>query len=155
MDWGLMFIQRNESGRVELLEFLMNVEWENPFATTLTMTTKRWRDVSQNFRHFMNRLNQGFLGNRFRRYGKSLRVLPIVEGDVITNPHYHCVIDNPYPHRDEEFVNSIKRSWWKTELRKPEIHIEKMRDDGWITYIMKRRSKTSLLDSVDWMNTHI
>lgn len=54
-----------------------------------------------------------------------------------------------------EFVNSVKHSWWKTELRKPELHVEKMTNDGWIDFIMKRRSKTSVMDSVDWVNTHL
>ena len=154
MDWGSMYLERQEIERV-LLDFLKGIHWENPFAVTLTMTTNVWRDVSQNFRHFMNRLNQRLLGNSFRLSGKSLRVLPIVEGDSIINPHYHCVIDNPFPDRDMEFVNSVRHAWWKTELRKPEVHVEKMKDDGWIDYIMKRRSKTSVMDSVDWQNTHL
>ena len=53
MDLGSMYLERQEVERV-LLDFLKGIHWENPFAVTLTMTTNVWRDVSQNFRHFMN-----------------------------------------------------------------------------------------------------
>jgi hypothetical protein len=37
----------------------------------------------QAFRHFMNLLNRAVYGSAFRRYGKSLRVLPVLEkGEV-------------------------------------------------------------------------
>jgi len=154
MDGGLMLLGRQEVERCVLLRFFKGFDWENPFAVTLTMTSKVWRDTSQNFRHFMNRLNQRLLGNSFRRYGNRLKVLPIIEGNSFIKPHYHCVIENPLTD-DMEFVNAVKHAWWKTELRKPELHVEKMTDDGWIDYIMKRRSKTSVMDSVDWVNTHL
>src|ERR1700751_5250685 len=40
----------------------------------------------QAFRHFMNLLNRAVYGAAFRRYGKSLRVLPVLEkGEVHTS----------------------------------------------------------------------
>jgi hypothetical protein len=153
-----MFIHRQENERSVLIDFLKGIKWENPFAITTNMTPKVWRDVSQNFRHFMNRLNQRLLGNSFRRFGVRLRVLPIIEGCETSNPHYHCIIDNPFPDRDTEFTNAIKEAWWKTELGRTgrtNILVKRMEDDGWLRYMTKRRSKKSLLDSVDWQNTNI
>lgn len=58
------------------------------------------------FRHFMNLLNRAAYGNAFRRYGKRLRVLPVLErGEVralrpwargtLGRRHIHCAIELP------------------------------------------------------------
>ena len=60
--------------------FIHDIELSNPFAVTLTMNSCSWRTHSQNFRHFMNRLNQSYLKNGYRRYGKRLTVIPTREG---------------------------------------------------------------------------
>ena len=145
----------NRGNRQALQDYLKGIQWVNPFCVTLTMTTNTWRDVSQNFRHFMNRLNKKFLGKSFHRYGNRLRVVPVIEGDDVVSPHYHCIIDNPHPHRNQEFITTVRHCWWKTELSKPEVHIQPMTDDGWVNYITKQRSKKSVKDSVDWQNTYI
>jgi len=46
----------------------------------------------QAFRHFMNLLNKAVYGSAFRRYGKRLRVLPVLEkGEVRARPpHRSC-----------------------------------------------------------------
>jgi len=138
-----------------LKEYFKGIAWVNPFSVTLTMKYGVWRDVSQNFRHYMNRLNQKFLGTRFRRYGEQLRVIPVYESGSSVNPHYHCMIDNPDSDRDFEFTRLVRECWWKTELSKPEVDIQKTYDvDGWIDYMVKFRTKTSLTDSVDWNNLH-
>ena len=136
--------------------WMKEVSFINPFAVTLTMYTNNWRDYSQNFRHFMSRLNQSFLKTSFRRYGNKLTVIPIMEGNNKTHTHYHCVIDNPYPERNEEFVDLIRESWGNTLLgmskSKYSIDIQPMYSDGWIEYITKCSSKTDIKDSVDWDN---
>ena len=55
--------------------FIHDIELSNPFAVTLTMNSCSWRTHSQNFRHFMNRLNQSYLKNGYRRYGNRLTVI--------------------------------------------------------------------------------
>ena len=62
----------------------------------------------QAFRHFMNLLNRAVYGAAFRQYGKSLRVLPVLEkGEVGARAlhswdrgtsgrwHIHCAIELP------------------------------------------------------------
>jgi len=62
----------------------------------------------QAFRHFMNLLNRAVYGAAFRRHGKSLRVLPVLEkGEVGARAlrswdrgtsgrwHIHCAIELP------------------------------------------------------------
>ena len=140
-------------------EFIHDIELSNPFAVTLTMNSCSWRTHSQNFRHFMSRLNQSFLKTSFRRYGNKLTVIPIMEGNNKTHTHYHCVIDNPYPERNEEFVDLIRESWGNTLLgmskSKYSIDIQPMYSDGWIEYITKCSSKSDIKDSVDWDNMYI
>ena len=55
----------------------------------------------------------------FLRYGNRLKVIPIIEGDDVVNEHYHCIIDNPHKKNIEEFEQLVKKSWVKTDLRKP------------------------------------
>ena len=140
----------------EVRDWMRDIPFINPFAITLTMYTNEWRDYSQNFRHFMNRLNQSFLKSSNTRYGNKLTVIPIREGSKQTHTHYHCVIDNPYPDRNDEFVDLIKRSWGKTLLglskSKYAIDIQPMYSTGWIEYITKCSSKSDIRDSVDWDN---
>ena len=140
----------------EVRDWMRDIPFINPFAITLTMYTNEWRDYSQNFRHFMNRLNQSFLKSSNTRYGNKLTVIPIREGSKKTHTHYHCVIDNPYPDRNDEFVDLIKRSWAKTLLglskSKYAIDIQPMYSTGWIEYITKCSSKSDIRDSVDWDN---
>ena len=102
--------------QTQVRDWMKDISFINPFAITLTMYSNDWRDYSQNFRHFMNRLNQSFLKSSNRRYGNKLTVLPIREGSKKTHTHYHCVIDNPYPERNDEFVELIRKSWGKTLL---------------------------------------
>ena len=68
------------SYRLFVRDFIEDIEFSRPFAVTLTMNSVQWRSHSQNFRHFMNRLNQSFLKSGYRRYGKRLTVVPIIEG---------------------------------------------------------------------------
>jgi hypothetical protein len=42
----------------------------------------------QAFRHFMNLLNRAVFGAAFRRHGKRLRVLPVLEKGEVRTPHY-------------------------------------------------------------------
>src|ERR1700693_1165868 len=62
----------------------------------------------QAFRHFMNLLNRAVYGSAFRRHGKRLRVLPVLEkGEVRARAlrpwecgasgrwHIHCAIELP------------------------------------------------------------
>ena len=139
----------------EVRDWINKVDLINPFAITLTMYVNGWRDYSQNFRHFMNRLNQSFLKSSFRRYNKRLTVIPIREGTNHIQTHIHCVIDNPYRDRNREFVRLVKESWSKSVLGRPMIDIQPMYDKGWIDYMTKLTSKSDIKDSVDWSNVYI
>jgi hypothetical protein len=148
--------------REEVLEYFKSLELHNPFAVTLTMVERAYRDIRQNFRHFMNRLNKRYIGKSFQRHNNKLTVIPIIEGENISHihTHYHALIDNPYDGRDEEFAKAIEESWAKTTLGRNSLYtphsvvIEKVRDDGWLEYMMKHQTKSNFYDSIDWQNVH-
>ena len=118
----------------------------------------------QAFRHFMNLLNKAVYGSAFRRHGKRLRVLPILEkGEVRARSlrrwergtsgrwHIHSAIELP-PHFDAVALEtSIGNCWAKVELGHPRILVREGANAGWINYMLKDRQKSEfdgLLDCV-------
>jgi len=138
-----------------VVKWIEGVKFNNPFAITLTMRVNKFNDISQNLRYFINRLNQRYLKSSYKVFKKRLKVIPILEGNDVIHYHYHLIIDNPYNNRDEEFKKLIRECWRKTPLYNSSIDIKTMKDKGWIRYIMKSRSKKSIMDSIDWSNTQI
>ncbi len=118
----------------------------------------------QAFRHFMNLLNKAVYGSAFRRHGKRLRVLPVLEkGEVRARSlrrwergtsgrwHIHCAIELP-PHFDAFALETlIGDCWAKVELGHRRILVRDGADAGWINYMLKDRQKSEfdgLLDCV-------
>ena len=110
----------------------------------------------RNFRHFKNKLNTKLFGNGYRRYNKQLQMLVVRE---VSNRrhHLHCIIEQPQRIGFEKFTHLIETVWKSTDFGYEEIHIEKpssqLREDGWLSYIMKDRTKVNLHTSVDWINS--
>ena len=82
----------------------------------------------QAFRHFMNLLNRAVYGSAFRRHGKRLRVLPVLEkGEVRARAlrprecgasgrwHIHCAIELPSHFDAITLENMIRECWAKVE----------------------------------------
>ena len=113
----------------------------------------------QNFRHFRNVLNRKVFGNGYRRFGIELQMLVIREVGVNHKHHIHCIIELPQRYEFVTFVNLINDVWSKTDFGYDEVHIEKpssqQREDGWLEYIMKKRTKVSFEQSIDWMNSSV
>ena len=118
----------------------------------------------QAFRHFMNVLNRAVYGAAFRRYGKRLRVLPVLEkGEVRARTlrscergtygrwHIHCAIELP-AHLDAVALEKLIRSCWaKVELGHGRILVRDRADAGWIDYMLKDSQKSEfdgLLDCI-------
>jgi hypothetical protein len=107
------------------------------------------------FRHFMNLLNRAVYGTAFRRHGKRLRVLPVLEkGEVRTRTlrswehgtsgrwHIHCAIELPL-HLDAVALESLIRDCWaKVEWGYRRILVRDGANAGWIDYMLKDRQKS-------------
>ena len=116
----------------------------------------------QAFRHFMNLLNRAVYGSAFRRYGKSLRVLPVLEkGEVGARAlrswdrgtsgrwHIHCAIELP-SHFDGIALESLIRDCWaKVEWGYGRILVRDGANVGWINYMLKDRQKSEFDGFVD------
>lgn len=150
-------------------DFVNCSKFTNPLAVTLTFkqgiphfesqtpTFERItpRLASLNFRHFMNLLNSEVYGNRFKRHGHRLQVVPVLEGVEYTRLHYHCIIDRPNEIGFEGFSNLLRDCWSRTHWGYKEIDIQHMRDHGWTKYISKSRSKAEFDQSIDWENFYL
>ena len=109
----------------------------------------------QAFRHFMNLLNRAVYGSACRRYGKRLRVLPVLEkGEVRARAlrswergtsgrwHIHCAIELPL-HFDAVALESlICDCWAKVEWGHSRILVRDGANAGWINYMLKDRQKS-------------
>jgi hypothetical protein len=116
------------------------------------------------FRHFMNLLNKAVYGSAFRRHGKRLRVLPVLEkGEVHARSlrpcergtfgrfHIHFAVELPL-HLDAFALEKLVRLCWaKVELSNGRILVRDCANAGWINYMLKDRQKSEfdgLLDCV-------
>jgi hypothetical protein len=112
-------------------------------------------ECRQAFRHFMNLLNKAVYGSAFRRHGKRLRVLPVLEkGEVRARSlrrwergtsgrwHIHSAIELP-PHFDAIALETlISDCWAQVELGHRRILVRDGANAGWINYMLKDRQKS-------------
>ena len=110
----------------------------------------------------MNLLNRAVYGVAFRRYGKRLRVLPVLEkGEVQANAlrsrergtsgrwHIHCAIELPSHVDAVALENLIRDCWAKVELGYRRILVRDCADAGWINYMLKSRQKSEFDGFID------
>jgi hypothetical protein len=157
-----------KSGQIEAAKshFFDTSSWREFCDVTLTLKQSRQSgsdagvkiddyQCRQAFRHFMNILNRAVYGTAFRRHGKRLRVLPILErGEVRARSlrrwergtsgrwHVHCAIELP-PHLDAiALENLICVCWAKVEWGHGRVLIRDGANTGWISYMLKDRQKS-------------
>lgn len=143
--------------------------WANPFSATLTLkqvagtdngflARRVWGDeltASQNFHHFLNKLNRRLFGKAAQRYGKGVRVLPVLEGGNGKRLHYHAVIDCPRPDLHDLFPIIVATIWRDTQWGYSQIEVNPGADQGWLNYITKLRDKPDFGSSIDWVNARL
>ncbi|WP_091965337.1 rolling circle replication-associated protein [Bradyrhizobium shewense] len=132
-----------------------------PAAVTLTMKKRHGaRSVddiaaSENFKHFRNRLEHSLLGSAAKRYGRHLLMIVVLETSADNRLHYHCIIDRPYHCTFHRFITVVREEWARTDFGYRQVDIQDEPDEGWTSYLLKRRQKRSLLDSIDWANCQL
>ena len=99
-----------------------------------------------NFKYFMNRLNTKIYGNSFKRYGKRIEVIPVLENSRDNRLHYHILIKRPERISSIRFKFMIKEEWNKTKFGYEEVCFNEETNNGWVNYITKSRGE----DKVDW-----
>ena len=107
--------------------------------------------------HFMHLLNRAVYGNAVRRYGKQLRILPILEKETHGRWHIHAAIEPPNHIEPDLFTVLIHDCWSKVDWGYREILVRPSADRGWIYYMLKRRQKSEFeawSDCIDWESLH-
>ena len=108
-----------------------------------------------NMRHFINRLNAELYGNAAKRYGKSIAILTVLEGENTGKLlHYHCAIGKlPDRLSDKAIEGSIRGAWLQTGFGNEQMHIQRMQTNGWLSYMGKEIVRGDC-DVLDWENVH-
>ncbi len=146
---------------------LFDTSMWGPFcAITLTLKQARqsdngmWVKIDDHtsreaFRHFMHLINRAVYGAAFRRHGKRLRVLPVLEkGEVHARAlrsserggsgrwHIHCAIELPSHVNAVALEKLIRRCWSKVEWACGRMLVRDGANAGWINYMLKDRQKS-------------
>ncbi len=147
----------NTAPKSAIKPFLNNVEFQNMVAVTLSLKQNIYSEqldtiiAQKNLRHFLNLLNKKIYGNAFKRYGKRIEVIAVLETSVSDRLHYHLAINNPKPDEPFYFNFLVEHLWRQTRWGYNENHIVHEANSGWVDYITKLNPK----DEVDWENCHI
>ena len=132
-----------------------------PAAATLTMKKRvgsRNIDLmaaSENFRHFMNRLNHKILGSAAKLHARRLKTVAVIGSNADGRLHYHAMIDRPHYCSFETFRAAVTDQWLRTNIGYRQIDIQDAATPGWTDYMLKSHQKKSLLDSIDWTNCQL
>ena len=148
--------------RRAIVDFVNYPAWQNPIAVTFTLKQRIAtlggvllinRDrCSQNFHHFLNRVNRKLFGNAARRYGTSISVFPVIEESANSRVHIHSLIERPKRVSIEEYKSLISTEWRKTDWGYNHIHFDEKPNEGWLWYMTKPSQKSEFDLSIDWTN---
>jgi hypothetical protein len=118
----------------------------------------------QAFRYFIGPLNRAVYGAAFRRHGRRLRVLPVLERGEIHAPalrtcergiagrwHVHCAVELPSHCDGVALERLIRKCWAKVEWGGGRILVRDGANAGWIDYMLKTRQKADFDDILDCM----
>jgi hypothetical protein len=103
----------------------------------------------------MNRLNRAIYGAAFRRHGRRVRALAVLEkGEVRARAlhssecgtsgrwHVHCAIEVPSHLDSVALENLIQKCWAKVEWGHRRILVRDGTNAGWINYMLKDHQKS-------------
>lgn len=134
----------------------------NGVAATLTFKSGRFPEYLSEevagaaVQELIKRLNK-FANGRGR---PDLQVIAVREGCVGRNSgtrlHYHLKIEVPTGISAENFAKKVEQYW--TRLRwasRDQNRVVPKSDLGWVSYILKTRSKPDYADAIDWRNTRV
>jgi hypothetical protein len=147
--------------RNELRKWLMNYQWINPFAVTLTFKQKLNglpldKYIAQNqVKNFLTRLSTKIFGNNYKRRKQNLNRITTLE--TKGRLHSHMFLDLP-DYQPESATNLIKETWnpdlldWAYK-QTAESKVETITDQTkWLFYITKFKERN---DELDLTNTYL
>lgn len=124
---------------------------ETPSGTVRRKLTKL--DCERITQRFQQKLNRAVFGKAAERYGKTLRFLPVVEGERSgKNLHLHFAIGGLPEHVKFNQFDALVCEAKKHVQNVDEQHKVDIADSGWLEYITKETA-TEHTDNVLW--THV
>lgn len=164
-----MGLSNNLALRASFREWADIGSWEAPFAATLTLrqSVTAWdgalpirialteQSASQNFRHFLNKLNRSAFGKSAQRFARGVAVIPVLEGSTGKRLHYHAMIDCPRSDLIADFPIVVAQAWRSTQWGYDQVVVEPGADRGWLSYMTKLRDKPDFASAIDWMNLRL
>ena len=159
----------NMEERNALRKWLLNYDWINPFAITLTFKQRvnniaLDKYIAQNqVKNFITRISTKIFGNHFKRRNQNLNRISTME--TTGRLHTHMFLDLP-EYKLSEATNLIKDNWnpeildWAYKQTDTEVinkqhgtEIERVNSQkGWLFYITKFKSRN---DELDLTNTFL
>lgn len=107
--------------------------------------------ASENNRIFLDRLNKRVYGNAYKRYGKRLNAMLVIEGDELKRPHVHAIFECPDWMSTADLMKLINESWCAAPWSYDERRIEDVETVyGSVGYNVKTG-----VDAIDLENTNI
>lgn len=143
-------------------DWLKGLEWNRPFALTLTFKHGKSRPLSpdvcaQNVHHYLNLLCARLFKTSERKRGCDLKVFAVRETDAEGRIHYHLILDCPpkASHMSDEWFAHFLEHWWlQTRWGNKQICVKPC-GMGWIDYMLKPRTKPNYDDCLDWQVSRI
>ena len=94
--------------------------------------------VKSNFNFFVQRVNTCVFGNASYRYGKTLLIIPVIEGQYQDGKlHFHCAVGVPADRLDG-IEKKILHAWRATPLAGFMNQVNTYQNSGWLSYISKQ-----------------
>jgi hypothetical protein len=109
------------------------------------------------FRHFMNLLNRTVYNSAVQRFGKRIRVIPVLEKEATGRWHWHCAMELPAHIDSVDFERLIQTCWEKVHWGYRRTLVRDNADQGWVKYMLKPWQKTEFDDCtncIDLENLH-
>lgn len=152
------------------------IEWmiqnQGVFSHAVTLTLKSYRrlpndlghaveeltdlEAKRSLRYFTVRLNIALFGKAAKRFGRSIAIIPALEGQGINKRlHYHCAIGGLPDHLSmDAFKEKILDAWIRTPFGYNEIEVKPLVSINWLTYMGKEIGLKNA-DVLDWENVVI
>ncbi|MCP3654581.1 hypothetical protein [Herbaspirillum sp.] len=153
-----------------------SIEWmvrhKDAFNYAVTLTLKSYRRLKNDrgqaveqlshfaakstLAYFVKRLNIALFGKAAKRFGRSVSIIPVLEGHGADKRlHYHCAIGGlPEKMSVDTFNAAVRDAWSKTPFGYNEIRVTPISNVDWFSYMGKEIGLENA-DVLDWENVVI
>lgn len=161
-----------EQKRIQQASIEWMIQHKDDFNYAVTLTLKSYRrlrndrgqaveqlshfEAKRTLRYFVMRLNIALFGKAAKRFGRSVSIIPVLEGHSADKRlHYHCAIGGlPENMSVGEIDAAVRDAWSKTPFGYDEIRLKPISSVDWFSYMGKEIGFKNA-DVLDWENVVI